>query len=391
MKIWTIAFYELKRLMKMKSVMILLFVTPLVLIFILGSALSGEFEIKDKDIEAVRVAIFQESDGPITDGFYSFLQSEEIAPYILQVKMNSEQEVRDEVKQRKADIGLIVPKGFDQSVLSGNSAEWEFILGHNQSKNLVGTMVLESYIDETNRMQAAIMTLGQTVVTAMVPDEASDKSASSEYVEKGNLNRTNKEYSAIQYYSATMMIMFLLFSGLTAASSLVNERENHTLTRLQSTPITTGQIMLAKLLGNGILAGIQVFVIIVFTWLVYGVQWGESYVHLVLICIFAIVASMGLAFIVALITKSSKALGGAFSGFIGIMTFISGGMAPINGGFLEIAQKFTVNYWASHSIIELMFGGSLTVVLHNIGILGSIGIGLLMIALLLYRKVGYNE
>ncbi|MEX2104210.1 MAG: ABC transporter permease, partial [Bacilli bacterium] len=378
MKIWTIAFYELKRLMKMRSVMLLLFVTPLVLIFILGSALSGQFEIKDKEIEAVKVAIFQESEGQITDGFHTFLQSEEIAPYILPVKMNSEQEVRDEVKQRKADIGLIVPKGFDQSILQGNNTEWKFILGHNQSKNLIGRMMLESYVDETNRMQAAIMTLGPTVATAMTPVEGSDKSASTEYVEKGNLNRTNKEYSAIQYYSATMMIMFLLFSGLTAATSLVNEKENHTLTRLQSMPITTGQIMLAKLLGNGILAGIQVSVIIVFTWLVYGVQWGESYVHLVLVCIFAIVASMGLAFIVALIAKSTRALGGAFSGFIGIMTFISGGMSPINGGFLEILQKFTLNYWASHSIIELMFGGDLTVVLQNIGILGSIGVGLLM-------------
>lgn len=74
------------------------------------------------------------------------------------------------------------------------------------------------------------------------------------YVETASLNEGGETYSAFQYYAAAMLIMFLLYSGLSASISLSEEKRKKTLYRLNSMPVSTLEIFMGKIAGNSLVA-----------------------------------------------------------------------------------------------------------------------------------------
>lgn len=64
---------------------------------------------------------------------------------------------------------------------------------------------------------------------------------------------------------------------------------------------------------------------------------------------------------------------------------------PTDGTFLDHVKQFTVNYWASNSLMRLMSGQGAASIGSNLTVLGLTGCALLLIAMVLYRRVGYHE
>jgi ABC-2 type transport system permease protein len=274
---------------------------------------------------------------------------------------------------------------FSATVLSGGETEWEYLTGSDRMQNQVGQMLLTSFISETNRIQATVMTLG------VDPSMVTGDEAESSYVETGRLVAEGKDYTALQYYASSMLVMFLLYSGMTVAISIVREKESHRLSRLQSMPIHPNRIVTGKILGNMMLAVLQVLVIILVTGLAFGADWGDDWMALSLVCLTAILASMALGCFAAFVLRSTKAVGGVLGPFIGIMTFVSGGMNPTEGTVLEAARPFTVNYWASDSLVKIMMGQGSADVYGNVLVLLLIALVFILLAGYAYRKVGFHE
>jgi ABC-2 type transport system permease protein len=80
-----------------------------------------------------------------------------------------------------------------------------------------------------------------------------------------------RSVSAMQYYSAAMLVMFLLFSAMQAISFMVEERENKTLSRIMGTRATRVKLIAGKCLGLLMIGSVQALILIVFTGLVYTV------------------------------------------------------------------------------------------------------------------------
>jgi ABC-2 type transport system permease protein len=93
---------------------------------------------------------------------------------------------------------------------------------------------------------------------------------------------------------------------------------------------------------------------------------------------------------VTLLVKSRKAIISVFQTLIIIMTMLSGGFMPVDGLLAKIGL-FTVNHWASDSILRIMLDSGTQDVLRNIAVLGMIAAGLLLVSFGAYRKVGYRE
>lgn len=391
MSIWTIAIYELKRYWRMKFLFVMLIITPLLLIFILGSALSEDFRVTDRAIEPLDLYLYDADAKEISFALQQFLETEPIKEMIHVHYVDSIERVEEAIKEREGQFGLMIPHGFNEAVMSRNEAELKLFLGYSQVKNRTAETIIRSFLDELNRVQAtgavvAALSLGKN----MMEESALSSSTSQDYVISGKLHR-EKDFSAVQYYTSTMLIMFLLYTGLTAAISLVEEREKHTLERLHSLPITSYHIFLGKLLGNVLLAFIQAGIILVFTAMVYDVDWGESIGYIILILLLTIFASMGMALLVSFIFHNVKTLGSVFSAFIGVMTFIAGGMVPHTEGVFATLQQFTVNYWAHQGLIQLMLGQEPSHIYHNLLYLFAIGLTLTLCSIGFYRKAGYNE
>jgi ABC-2 type transport system permease protein len=384
----TIARYELIRILRHKATYFILIILPLLLIFILGSALSNVFQAKDEVLHPARLVWVQEEAGPIVDGLVSYFEAPEISKLIAAEPAASRQEALDKLSRGEADAALIVPAGFHAAVMTGQEANWQYIPGKDQQANLIGKTVIRAFTDQVNSQQAFVMTLGPESLLRAHPSFQSTEGLDG-YVELGKLHQTGKDYSAIQYYSAKMLVMFLLYAGMTAAISLVEEKENRTLQRLNSAPVRPISILFGKILGQSAISMIQAIVIISFTWLVYGVHWGESLIELAALCLLTILSSMGLAVIVAFLVSSYKAVMAVFQTLIIYMTFVSGGFNPDLGTFIQRLGQFTISQWASEGILKLMLGA--TSIAPYITVLICLCIGLLLVTAGMYRKVGYRQ
>jgi ABC-2 type transport system permease protein len=391
MKLLTIAFCEIRRMVRIRSVLLILMAMPLLLIFILGSALSSQFTMKDEQLNPMRVAIYNADHGELSAGLKAFLSSSTNSKFIIQIPVNSHEVIDQQIRAKKVDLGLVVPEDFSSAVMQGKAANWEIILGGDYNHNLVGSMLLQAFLDQTNRIQAEVMVLGPNLSQTGLIGQQVQYSDNVSHVELGKLSRSGEDYTAMQYYAAMMLVMFMLYSGMSAAISMLNEKEGHTLMRLMSLPLKPTQVVFGKMLGQILLSVMQAAIIIGATALLYGVNWGHSLLFLILLCLLTILISMCLAMIVALLVKSSKAVQPIFQTLIIFMTFLSGGMSPEVGPFLDSIAKFTVSHWASDGFLQLMLGSNTELIMQHVTILGCMGLGLLMISLLMYRRVGYHE
>ncbi|MDF2649672.1 MAG: transporter permease [Paenibacillus sp.] len=395
MQIWIIAKYEVLRFMRMRYLLVIQFLMPLLLIFILGSALSDTFKMEDRTIKPVKVDVVQSDSGALSAGFKSFLSAPELLKIIQPMNIQSRDEAIKRLKSGDSEFALIIPSDFSSRVLEGKEAEWEMILGQDYGQNLTAKITLRSFLEQVNYRQAAIISAGPRGAE-MLQKQGSDGSfkptaEASSHVRLGNLTSSNSNYTAMQYYTASMLVMFLLYSGMGAALGLQEEKEKHTLSRLNAMPIHEYQILLGKILGNIFISILQSAIIIIATILFYGVDWGNDFFHLFLVCLLIIVSSMSLAILIMLIANSAKAINTTFQMIILVMTFLSGGFTPLPEDLLQRMGEFTLNHWAMQSMFHIMLGSDAAILGHHLLILACIGGGLLLVSLIVYRKAGYHE
>lgn len=385
MPLWIIAKYEVLRMLRMRYVMAIQFAMPLLLIFILGSALSGAFKVEDRTINPVKVDVVQGDSGELKTSVEGFLHAPDLGKLLQASDVRTRDEAISRLKSGDSEFALVIPSDFSARVMAGKEAEWEMILGNNYEQNLTAQMVLRSFLDSVNQRQAIAMTISPEASASM------QNQGSSNHVKLGNLATGNSQYSAMQYYAASMLVMFLLYSGLSTAMTLQGEKDKHTLARLNAMPIHEYTILLGKVLGNAFIAICQAAIIIGTTVIFYHVDWGTSYGILALICFFVIIASMSLAVLIALIVKSSKGISTIFQTMVMVMSFLSGGFTPLPDGFLHQLGNFTLNHWAMQSMYRLMLGSDASVLGHHLLVLGCISAGTLLVSFLVYRKAGYHE
>jgi ABC-2 type transport system permease protein len=380
---WTTAYYELIKYSRMRSVLIILIGLPLLLILLLGSAF-------DTEIKPAKVALFTADQGEMRTSIDSFWKDEAIAPYIKVLKAGSEKEVRDFVREGIADYGVFIPANYSKQLMAGETAKWLTFSGRYEEKNIAADAVVNRYLANVNLRLAAMQTLGPERAAA-IDGAGSQAKTSGNPIAVYNLGAGDSqifgETSAIQYYAAAYLIMFLLYSGMSAALTLLNQRESGTLQRLYAIPGSFRAIVFGIIVGAVMLAALQAVIIIAFTAYVYGVEWGSHYGSITLICLLTTVAGVGLALTIASFARTSKTTQTLFTIVAFSMTFLSGGMMTGIEKMVGGANKLTINHWANVSLRALMTDTDTSAVWNEIGILGVIAIVLTIIAVIRLPKV----
>jgi len=358
------------------------------LIFILGASLSGI--IGDKavsTIDPVHVAIVYlsgESSDPSVM-ITSFLKTPDLKDVMIPSIIENRQVAESGLRSGKYGYAVIVPDNFDSKVSSGEPAQLEFILGKDRTDNMVAGTVFDSFLNSINYKQSVAMALGPQAVTAAAPITGEVPS-----VKVGELSEGGRSYTASQFYAVSMMLMFLLYSGLTVSTSLFNEKESHTLFRISSMPVKGSGLFIGKMLGVGVISVVQCAAIILLSNLLFGVNWGNRPGLLMLFCLLMIIASMTLSIIISMFSKTGATAGSIVTVITVIMTFISGGMAPLPESWVNSVGSFTINHWALQAILKMMLHAELSEILPNLIVLSVISIVLFSSAVISYRKVGYH-
>lgn len=379
-----VALNQLKRTLRMRGVLLNMFLLPLIIIFLLGTALSGAEDIGSGTggtIDPITLALV-ENGAPsalVTD----FLQQEGVSDYLNVLQVESRDVGQEMLRSGKVSYALVVPTNFDQSVYAGSETALELIRGKREPDNQVAESILNPFVDTLNDRIAAVKELGPQVLMASV-----NAVTPRVHVQDGTLGARGENYTTFQYYAASMLVMFMMYAGMTLSGSLNGERDNRTLQRMYAMPLNRMHLFAGKVVAAGIVSGMQALTIILVSKFLYGVDWGEEPWMLVGVCLLMIAFTMGMAVVVTLLTSSHMQSVSIIQAIIMVMTFLSGGFFPFEG-WLQRVGMFTVNHWASESVLRMMLHQPTERVGASVAVLAIISGGLLLVSLALYARKGY--
>ncbi|GAB2672226.1 ABC transporter permease [Paenibacillus thermoaerophilus] len=378
----TITGCELLKTARSRTVLVMLFGLPLLLIYILGQVFGSVTSAP------ARVAVYVEDNGPLRGQIESFWNREDLRAYVRPVWRTSAREVELEVKEGTADYGVVVPAGFSDRVASGGKAEWLAYPGRHEDRNIAARAVASRFLSELNVRLAAIAAYGPEA--GPLPSAEADEdiplvAAVLADAPPGD-DALFKGLSAMQYYSAAYLIMFLLFSGMSAGIELLRSRQDGTLSRLYATPHPL-PVVIGGWIGSSLaLAIVQSAFIVTVTSFAFGVDWGGKFGWIALVCLLTAVASIGLALIVASFARTIQSMQTVYNILTFAMTFVSGGMVVGMGGVIEKLGHWTVNHWANEALRGIMNGETASLG-TNVGILSLIAAGLAALTAIRMRKV----
>ncbi|OBR63250.1 hypothetical protein A7K91_25200 [Paenibacillus oryzae] len=374
-------YYDLLQLFRSKQIWFTLFVLPIALIFILGSALANDFEGQNKDISSAKLSVYIGDNNPLTEALQAFLSDDSLPLKVSYAK--NEAEVRSSLQSKRADFGILLPSGKEAASDSGSQLKLHTLLGKNAIQNIVAQTVLQQFVEGLN-VHATIQSLeaaplangGQAMQAAAGSGTASEFSAATAAIDKPEAAEASEarsrmehivetsvtsnlgQFRAVEYYTAAMMVMFLMYSGMMAGVDLLKEKTNKTLYRIKAMPVPGSAILLAKVGSTLVITAIQVVVVLAVSRIFYDVTFGGQWLQVALLCLLISLFSIALSLLLSLLMSSSKSLQTAFHCIIVFMTFVSGGFVAGVGGVITDIAKYTPAYWAKDGMLELVLQGS---------------------------------
>ena len=158
---------------------------------------------------------------------------------------------------------------------------------------------------------------------------------------------------------SAMAVMMLLFTVVGAGGTLLQERSEGTLTRLNLTPAAGNGVLLGKLGSVGLIALAQLVVLFAFAGLVYGVPVLEDPALLSLVSGTWVLLAVGIGLFLAVVCRSQKQLEGLSTLLILVMSALGGAWFPreITPEWFRAVGSFTPVAWAMDSFHGIFWYG----------------------------------
>lgn len=396
MKSFIIAWKDLKiRLIDRRGFMMML-IMPLLLTAILGSALSNIFD--NGGLPKTVIGYYQVGTDEFADVFQKdVLQSKELKDDVKVKIVNSQEELEDMLKEKKIDVGIVIPNKWSEQVQDGKLKEPKVLI--DPSKD-IQAKIAESMIRSFSERVQTVAVSTKSVVTELAKSQHSNveqvakevsgglqtvATSSANNIEKGTIGK--KTVAAMQYYAAAMLVMFLLYNITVGAKSVVTEQRTETLARLFSTPTSSFSILFGKFLGTLLFACIQLGMFIVATHFMFQVEWGGDLSQIVAVGISYAICVSGLSMLIAAFIREEKTADVMGGIGIQILAILGGSMLPIYvfPDSLQTIANVAPNKWALTSFLNIMSGTPWDVLLPVIFSLCSAGIVSVMIGTLRLR------
>jgi ABC-2 type transport system permease protein len=170
-----------------------------------------------------------------------------------------------------------------------------------------------------------------------------------------------------------MLIFYAFYTGVTTAQSILREEEEHTLSRLFTTPTSRVAILGGKFLSVFLTVAVQVSVLLAVAHLIFGIHWGAALpVALAAMGIVCCAASTGI-FANSLLKTSRQGgalMGGALAitGMLGMIgTF--GINSPSAQRLADTVSLLVPQGWAVRALLQAMHARPLVDVLSSMAIL----------------------
>ncbi|HWQ22456.1 MAG TPA: ABC transporter permease [Clostridia bacterium] len=399
MKFWHIAVKDLKVRVRDKSAFVVLLILPMAMIIVLGTV----FNWAGSSFTA-RVALVNLDGGDVAGRLAKdVFSSPQLKDLLIVTTVSSESEARTLVEQGKTGAAVIIPAGFSAGVSAGTKVSI-VVLGNPETATQAGIIrnVVESFTAEVQRRQLAASIAIQTLQqSGAVPPQHMQEAVQSVVNEISASQQTGvvsvrtatqegiKVPRALDYYAVGMALLYLIFTANTGTEAMLEEKRQHTLWRVLSTPTSRSQILLGKLVGIFAIAALQFAMIIALTRALYHVNWGASVPAVIVMAVATVLAGAGLSTLIAALARTPEQAGEIGPAVALIYSLLGGSMWPVYNmpAWLNSLSRLTFTRWSIEGFTSLMVnGGGVSSILRPVGVCLAMAAAFLLISVTVLNR-----
>lgn len=318
---------DLRQRVRDRSVIIFALVVPLALMYVFNLVFGGATDI---ELEPVTVAVAVPADDQLAPVFSEVLtQVEGLDVTVEEVPAD---QVRGVVDDGDAGVGLVVPDGFTAAVMQGQPVTVQVIEG--DGTGLEADVVISLVDGVLAQFTAGSVTAAAAAESGLPPADLAEIAQAA--LESGPAMELAEGEAATEQLSAAAALvagqagLFLLFTVGFGVLGLVTEREQGTLARLHSMPMTPGLIVGAKGLVSFILGVVATSVLLTVGGMFFDVSFGSPLpVAALILCVVA--ATTSLMFVIARVARTSEQASIAQSIVALTLGLAGGAFFPISG------------------------------------------------------------
>ncbi|MGG4444670.1 ABC transporter permease [Brevibacillus fortis] len=339
MNIWNIAVKEIKSSLREKRTFMFMLALPLILMLILGSALSNAFD----DTRTVGdMRLLYKSDGTneqVSTGWHAFITAIE----------NEGVEVVQAGPGTDGNEEVRADRYTGYAVVSDDGIEF-----YGSSKNAIGSNILAGmltvFADRYSLASAAYQVDPETALATITTAGQND-----EFIRETTLH-PNKKPRSIDYYAMAMTTMIGLYAMINASYLFSGERTNKTAIRLMAAPVSKGAIFTGKVIGCTVINLFFVLVVFLVSKFVFQADWGNHYGMVILVLLTEVVLAVSLGLGISFLFKGEgiRAINNIFTQ---VASFAGGAYFPIDqsGGFISLLSNFSPLHWVNTGLMQIIY------------------------------------
>lgn len=372
----TLTVKDVRLRLRDKSFLLLGILTPLVLAFVLDLVFGG---VEEDGLE-IRLGVADADESAISAEFGAHLLELD-GQGSIHVTSVAAAGADAALGEQELDAVLVIPAGFAEQ-LQGGTAAPELVLVENPDRP-VQASVAASIADgltadlERNRLLAAAS--GQLNVTPDLDAATSDVEVSREFPSGEGLGAGARML-------AGMAIMFVFFTVQFGVTTLLEEKQAGTMTRLLAAPIPRDSIVVSKGLVGFVLGTIATLILLGAGTVLIGAEWG-SWLGVVPLVLAAVLTAVALMAIVAALAKTAEGAGGVQAMIAVTLAMIGGSWFPVSGeGAMGVVARLTPHFWFLGGLEDLAGGASWTSMVQPVAMLAIIAVAAGVPAFILLRR-----
>jgi ABC-2 type transport system permease protein len=229
------------------------------------------------------------------------------------------------IKDKKADLAIVIPKGFSADLMGDRKVTVETITLPNSN---TGLALKEVFNGVVNRLEANSGAASETVdkklkAQKITKDDASQtwKKVFQEAEKKWSpqpplsvkyqelsAKGQEKEFNSMTHYSLGFAVAFVMFTITFSAGGILQEKEKGTWNRVLSTPTRPSLILGGHLISTFIIGWLQIAILILFGQFAFNVDWGSNIFRVIIVMSFYLFAVTGLGLMITSFVKTHAQL-----------------------------------------------------------------------------------
>lgn len=375
-KVLAIAGSNVRRMLRERSNIFFVFIFPIALILLIGAQFGGDFN--------PGVGVHLEDQDPLAVAIAEEIQSDDSLAVTV---FETEEELVTAVERGAVQAGVFIPAGASEQAANGMQTEVGFVARPDGAGPQLQSVVAASVARVMTPVGAAQFGAEKTGVSF---EEALEVARSATDAAPGLDVETTAVGEALfpptlgrfDLGAPQQLVLFTFLTALTGSAALILSRRLGISRRMLSTPTSTGTIVGGEGAGRWAVAMLQGLYIVIVTYLLFRVDWGDPWGALLILVTFSAVGA-GAGMLMGATFSNDQQAGG-----IGVV--LSLGLAALGGCMLPIelfsstmnrVAHLTPHAWALDGFAELVRrNGTVADILLELGVLAVYAVVLMVLA-----------